>query len=141
MATPDIQINGDNTEQTQGNGAIDNRVDKKQTEGTQPSNSTDIDVLYSLTLTEDGKAARTFYKDTPWKGISVGLPGFDTDVYEKRKGVLDLNVAATVEDKTGKKPNPRQTWRDEPVDFEFGRDAILKKVSHGSEQLYVRIQT
>jgi hypothetical protein len=115
MATTDAQMNGENREQTQQNGVNDKSADRKQTGGTRLSNSAHTDVLYSLTLTQAGKDPRIFYKDTPWKGISVGLPGFDTDEFEIRNSVLVLNVTATVVDKTGMKSNTPQTWRHEPA--------------------------
>jgi hypothetical protein len=88
----------------------------------------DTDVLYSIRLKEKGKDDRTFYKDTPWKGINNGLPGSDPDEDEETRTVLVLNVDADVKDKTNKNPNTLRSWRDDDADFEFGRDAILLEV-------------
>ena len=37
------------------------------------------DVLWCLTVKEEGKPSRTFYKDQPWKGINTSLSGSDLD--------------------------------------------------------------
>lgn len=84
-------------------------------------------VLYCLTVKEEGQSNRSFYKDTPWKGINNGLPGSVPDDDAESKAVLVYYVQADVIDKTGKDSNTSKTWRDEPADFEFGRDALLRK--------------
>jgi hypothetical protein len=83
------------------------------------------DILWCLTVKEEGKSTRTFYKDEPWKGINNGLPGSDPDEDMESRAVLTYYVEADVKDKTDKEPNTSRTWRDQPVDFEFGRDAVL----------------
>lgn len=83
------------------------------------------DILWCLTVKEEGKSIRTFYKDAPWKGINNGLPGSDPDEDMESRAVMAYNVEADVKDKTNKEPNTSRTWRDQPVDFEFGRDAVL----------------
>ncbi|KAI1260384.1 hypothetical protein F5Y18DRAFT_405809 [Xylariaceae sp. FL1019] len=82
------------------------------------------DVLYCLTTSEeDGKGQKHYYKDQPWKGVDNGLPGTEAD--EEADAVMIYTVAATVQEKTKKKGNSAMTWRDEPVDFQFKRDAHL----------------
>jgi hypothetical protein len=83
------------------------------------------DILWCLTVREEGKSTRTFYKDAPWKGINNGLPGSDPDEDMESRVVMTYYVEADVIDKTNKEPNTSRTWRDQPVDFEFGRDAVL----------------
>lgn len=83
------------------------------------------EILWCLTVKEEGKANRTFYKDTPWKGINNGLPGSDPDEDMESRAVMTYYVDADVKDKTDKEPNTSKTWRDQPVDFELGRDAVL----------------
>lgn len=85
------------------------------------------DVLYCLRLLEENQQDRRLYKDTPWKGINSGLPGSEPDPKSDTDAVLVYYIDADVKDKTKKEANTASTWRDEPVDFEFGRDAVLQR--------------
>lgn len=97
-------------------------------------------VLWCLKLREEDSSDftkttpdRYIYKDRPWKNINNGLPGSDPDHYEEdddhetreTNAVLLYRVTATVRDKTHKSGNTPSTWRDEPIDFQFGVDAKL----------------
>lgn len=97
-------------------------------------------VLWCLKLCEQSSKStcprnRFFYQDRPWKDINNGLPGSDPDYYEKdddaqeetqdTNAVLLYQLKADVKDKTNKSGNTPSTWRDEPVDFQFGVDARL----------------
>jgi hypothetical protein len=83
------------------------------------------DILWCLEVSEEGKASRKFFKDTwTWKGIYNGLPGSDPED-DEQKAIMFYHVDAKVLDKTNKSGNTSSTWRDEPVDFQLGRDAEL----------------
>jgi hypothetical protein len=82
-------------------------------------------VLWCLKVDQDGKSNRTFYRDEPWEGINNGLPDSDLDEHLDTRSVLTYNTMANVVDLTGKESNTSTTWRQRPVDFQFGRDAIL----------------
>ena len=86
------------------------------------------EVLWCLTVKEEGRISRAFYKDQPWKGLNTRLPGSGLDHEEYQKeipAVIIYYVDADVIDKTNKSANTVWTWRDEPVDFQFGKDAEL----------------
>lgn len=104
------------------------RVSKDCDKGESPSNrhTERPDILWCLNLYEDGKTVRSFYKDQPWKGINNGLPGSDPDRDDEREAAtMVFEVGADVKDRTNKLGNTLLTWRDEPVDFQFGKDAYL----------------
>jgi len=94
------------------------------------------DILFCLTVKERGKPERSFYKDAPWKGINNGLPGSDADDASESRAVLVYTVEADVTDKTQKPSNTSLTWREQPSDFEFGRDALLDERHSPSMQFY-----
>ena len=94
------------------------------------------DILWCLSLYEDGKTVRSFYKDQPWKGINNGLPGSDPDDDEGEEATMVYEIGADVKDKTNKLGNTLLTWRDEPVDFQFGKDAYLINRHWPTIQLY-----
>jgi hypothetical protein len=83
------------------------------------------DVLWCLEVNQNGKPQRTFYQDKPWRGINNGLPDSDPDEDMDSRAVLTYTVRAEVIDITGKESNTSTTWKDRPVDFQFGRDAVL----------------
>ena len=86
------------------------------------------DVLWCLTVKEEGKPSRTFYKDQPWKGINTSLSGSDLDQNEEEKvAAIVYYIDADVIDKTNKSANTLLTWRENPVDFQFGKDAELTR--------------
>ncbi|KEF54313.1 uncharacterized protein A1O9_09479 [Exophiala aquamarina CBS 119918] len=82
------------------------------------------DILYGLTLLEQGKPERKFYKDEIWKGVRTGLSGSEVGQFDEDNAVLSLVVEVDILDKTGKSGNSLATWREEPADFELGRDAM-----------------
>ncbi|EAT77618.1 hypothetical protein HBH56_208050 [Parastagonospora nodorum] len=102
-----------------------NQISKDVSPEGSPSLSVRPDVLWCLEVEQDGKQLRTFYKDEPWKGINNGLPDSDPDDDMDSRAVLTYFVSADVIDITGKESNTSTTWRDRPVDFQFGRDAVL----------------
>ena len=105
--------------------------------GTVPKSPIErADILFCLTLLGKNEEPRSFYKDSPWKGINNGLPGSEDDTEKDTKAVLVYYVDANVIDKTKKKSNTSSTWRDEPVDFEFGRDAVLESRHEPNLKLY-----
>ncbi|KAI0153027.1 hypothetical protein GGR57DRAFT_513280 [Xylariaceae sp. FL1272] len=114
---------------------IDNNPSSSDTPETEPSSSTNrdkahrrADVLFCLTTAEEeGKGEKHYYKDQPWKGVSNGLPGSEAN--EEADAVMIYTVPTIVEERTKKDGNSALTWRDEPVDFEFKRDAHLLKTS------------
>lgn len=111
--------------------------DKIQDESPPNQDAARSDVLWCITLKEEGKPSRTLYKDQPWKGINNGLSGSDPDQSEEEKtAVLVHYIDVTVEDKTNKSANTMLTWRDDPVDFQFGRDARLLDTSWPLITLY-----
>ncbi|KAK0630302.1 hypothetical protein B0T17DRAFT_528091 [Bombardia bombarda] len=85
------------------------------------------DVLYHLAVIRPGRTSRSFYRDTPWKGVSNGLQNSAPDENMEKCAVLTWRVEATVHDlqATKLKGNSAHTWRQQPADFEFGRDAHL----------------
>lgn len=83
-------------------------------------------ILWRLTVNEEGKTSRSFFSDQPWKGINTGLSGSDFDQNEEEKVTAILYcVDADVVDKTDKSANTMLTWRENPVDFQVGKDAQL----------------
>lgn len=86
------------------------------------------DILYGLSLQEHGKSDRIFYKDESWKGVTTGLSSSEVDDFDEDNAVLGLVVEVDILDKTGKPGNSLATWRDQPVDFEFGRDAMVLEI-------------
>jgi hypothetical protein len=86
-----------------------------------------VDILWGLRVIEEGKPSRTFYKDQPWKGINTFLSGSDNheDEEEEVPAVIMFFTEAVVIDKTNKSANSIFTWRNEPIDFQFGDDAEL----------------
>lgn len=93
----------------------------------QTTKSKPAEVLYCLEISERNKADRHYYKDTPWEGINTGLPGSEPDRDQDFDAVLMYYVFADVETRNEKESNTSKNWREKPVDFVFGRDAILKK--------------
>lgn len=90
-----------------------------------PDGTKHPEVLWCLQVHQHGKSDRSFYQDEPWKGINNGLPDSDPDENMDSRAVLTYSIRAEVFDLTGKESNTVETWRDQPVDFKFGRDAIL----------------
>ena len=94
------------------------------------------DILYGLRLVESGKTDRNFYKDGSWKGVTTGLSGSEASQYDEDNAVLSLVVDVDVLDKTGKPGNTLATWRDQPADFEFGRDAMVLDIRSPYVQIH-----
>lgn len=86
------------------------------------------DILYGLRLKEASKSDRTFYKEESWKGVKTGLSGSEASQFDEDNAVLGIVVDVDVLDKTGKSGNSLATWREEPVDFEFSRDAMVLSI-------------
>jgi hypothetical protein len=138
-STKTEQINGETKAEGEENHAPakleDLETSKSDAPGIEPSPERP-DILYCLTLKEDNKVDRSFYKNTPWTGVNTGLPGSDPEDEEESRAVLTYYVDAVVQDKTGKEPNTSKTWREQPADFEFGRDAVLKNRYWPNLKLY-----
>lgn len=89
-------------------------------------NKTRTDVLYSLRVVDSNGFVRHFYRDSPWKGISSGLPGSEPDPLEEDLDcVLIHNVSGVVRNHTEKASNTPRNWRQSPEEFELGHDATL----------------
>lgn len=86
------------------------------------------DILYGLRLKEASKSDRTFYKEESWKGVKTGLSSSEASQFDEDNAVLGIVVDVDVLDKTGKSGNSLATWREEPVDFEFSRDAMVLSI-------------
>lgn len=94
------------------------------------------DILWCLRVHEEGKSSRSFFKDHAWEGINNGLPGSAPEIDHEKKAVMIYHVTAEVTDRTNKPGNTLLTWKDEPVDFQFGRDAHLITRHYPSIQIY-----
>lgn len=109
-------------------------AEKDETPSSQDAGRPDI--LWCLSVHEKGKPSRYFYRDQAWKGINNGLPGSDPGIDNEKMAVMVYYVGAKVKDRTNKPGNTSLTWRDEPVDFQFGKDAHLVDRFHPTIRLY-----
>jgi hypothetical protein len=92
---------------------------------TSPQDVPRPDILWALTVSDKDKPDQSFFKDKPWEGVNNGLPGSDPEDDDEKKAVVVYYVQAEVRNKTNKEGNTLSTRRDEPADFQFGKDAQL----------------
>lgn len=135
---------------TEGLGPVQDRIERNNKDSVnEVSKHTDLqngdasgarskkpDLLYGLILQETGKPDRTMYKDETWKGIKTGLSNSEVSQFDEDNAVLGLLVGVHVADKTRKSGNSLATWREEPVDFEFGKDAMILSLKAPELQIY-----